>query len=175
ESDDDADNAFRPAGLIQPAHTTVNVSQYLYFLPSSGYHLASGTETHHLTLYRAPSRALVFAAGTIHWSWGVESDHAGYTGLPADPSMRQAMVNLFADMGTQPATKQNGLVLATASTDTSPPTSTVTSPPSGANVTASSQVTVSGTAQDLGGGVVGGVEVSVDGGATWHPAVGREN
>jgi Ricin-type beta-trefoil lectin domain/Immunoglobulin I-set domain len=32
-----------------------------------------------------------------------------------------------------------------------------------------------GTAQDFGGGVVGGDEVSVDGGATWHPAVGRES
>src|SRR5262249_55140870 len=46
---------------------------------------------------------------------------------------------------------------------------------SGTNVTVGSQITVSGTAQDFGGGVVGGVEVSVDGGATWHPAVGREN
>src|SRR5262249_46177506 len=145
------------------------------FSSSSGYYLASGTETHHLSLYRAPSRALVFAAGTIHWSWGIESDHAGYAGSPADPSMRQAMVNLFADMGVQPATLQSGLVPATASTDTSPPTSTVTSPPSETNVTAGSQVTVSGTARDFGGGVVGGVEVSVDGGATWHPTLGREN
>ncbi len=34
-------------------------------------------------------------------------------------------------------------------------------------------VTVTGTASDIGG-AVGGVEVSVDGGATWHPATGRE-
>jgi hypothetical protein len=33
-------------------------------------------------------------------------------------------------------------------------------------------VTISGTASDSGG-VVGGVEVSVDGGASWHPANGR--
>ena len=175
ESDEDVDNGFRPAGLIRLSTTTVSVPQYLYFSPSSGYSTANGTETHHLTLYRAPSRALVFGAGTIHWSWGVESDHAGYIGSPADASMRQAMVNLFADMGAQPATLQSGLVVATASTDISAPSSTVTSPPSGTNVTAGSQVTVSGTAQDFGGGVVGGVEVSVDGGATWHPAVGREN
>jgi hypothetical protein len=31
----------------------------------------------------------------------------------------------------------------------------------------------SGTAQDGGGGVVAAVEVSVDGGRTWHPATGR--
>src|SRR5262249_22016974 len=35
-----------------------------------------------------------------------------------------------------------------------------------------SQVTITGTASDTGG-VVGGVEVSVDGGTTWHPATGR--
>ena len=32
-----------------------------------------------------------------------------------------------------------------------------------------------GTASDGGGGQVGGVEVSVDGGVTWHPANGRAN
>ena len=175
ESDEDVDNGFRPAGLIRLSTTTASVSQYLYFSPTSGYYFANGNETHHLTLYRAPGGALVFGAGTIHWSWGVESDHVGYSGSPADPNMRQAMVNLFAEMGVQPATLQNGLALATASTDTTPPRSTITSPAPGTMVTAGSQVTVSGTAQDFGGGVVGGVEVSVDGGATWHPAVGREN
>ncbi len=175
ESDEDVDNGFRPAGLIHLSTTTVAVSQYLYFSPASGYYFGSGTETHHLTLYRARSGALVFGAGTILWSWGVDSDHAGYTGLPADPNMRQANVNLLADMGAQPATLQMGLVSATASTDTTPPRSTIMSPAPGTTVTAGSQVTVSGTAQDSGGGVVGGVEVSVDGGATWHPAVGREN
>ena len=36
-------------------------------------------------------------------------------------------------------------------------------------------MTVSGTAADTGGGVVGGVEVSTDGGAKWHPATGTTN
>jgi hypothetical protein len=30
----------------------------------------NGTATHHLTLYRAASGALVFGAGTVQWSWG---------------------------------------------------------------------------------------------------------
>src|SRR5262249_35118969 len=34
-------------------------------------------------------------------------------------------------------------------------------------------VTITGTATDAGGGAVAGVEVSLDGGNTWHPAVGR--
>ena len=33
--------------------------------------------------------------------------------------------------------------------------------------------TITGTASDTGGGVVAGVEVSLDGGETWHPARGR--
>jgi len=36
-------------------------------------------------------------------------------------------------------------------------------------------VTITGTATDTGGGVVAGVEVSFDGGTTWHPATGRGN
>ncbi len=38
-------------------------------------------------------------------------------------------------------------------------------------VTAQQTVTITGTATDAGG-LVAGVEVSTDGGATWHPAVG---
>ena len=38
----------------------------------------------------------------------------------------------------------------------------------------SRQEAITGTATDGdGGGIVGGVEVSVDGGQTWHPATGR--
>ena len=62
---------------------------------------------------------------------------------------------------------------ASASIDTAPPSSTITSPVSGTPVQAGSLITISGTASDTGGGVVAGVEVSVDGGTTWHPASGR--
>src|SRR5262249_38072972 len=126
------------------------------------------------TLYRHSSGALVFGAGTVQWSWGLDSDHDRGSAA-ANVSMQQATVNLFADMGVQPATLQSGLILATASTDTTAPTSVITSPTAGANVPPGSSVTISGTATDTGGGVVGGVEVSVDGGTTWHPANGRAN
>ncbi len=89
--------------------------------------------------------------------------------------MQQATVNLFADMGVQPATRQPGLVPATASTDHTAPTSTITAPSAGSSVTSGTIVTITGTAVDSGGGVVGGVEISTDGGTTWHPATGRGN
>src|SRR5205085_9647319 len=70
---------------------------------------------------------------------------------------------------------QPGLVAATASTDTTAPTSAVTSPAAGTALQTGTPVTITGTAADAGGGVVGGVEVSADGGATWHPAAGRSS
>ena len=88
--------------------------------------------------------------------------------------MQQATVNLFADMGAQPATLQAGLVAATASTDTTPPTSTITSPGSRGDASTRGQaVTITGTASGRRRAWSAAVEVSTDGGATWHPANGR--
>src|SRR5262249_2324355 len=105
-------------------------------------------------------------------SGGRDGSHNDAASTP-DPSMQQATVTLRADMKAQPGSLQTGLVAATASTDTTAPTSTTTAPAAGATVQSGSTVTISGTATDAAGGVVAGVEVSVDGGATWHPAVGR--
>src|SRR5262249_14936821 len=131
-----------------------------------------GSSTHALTLYRAASGALVFAAGSVQWSWGLDGDHNDSASTP-DPSMRQATVNLLADMKAQPGSLQSGLVAAIASTDTTPPTSATTAPTAGASLQNGSTVTITGTATDAGGGVVAGVEVSTDGGVTWHPTSGR--
>ncbi len=85
--------------------------------------------------------------------------------------MQQATVNLFADMGVQPHDADvRARRRRRASTDTTPPTSTITSPAAGANLQDGTTVTITGTATDTGGGVVAGVEVSTDGGTTWHPA-----
>ena len=169
EWDVDADNGFRPAGLVPLSTTTLTASTCIL-----GYTIGTCTATHHLTLYRASSGALVFGAGTVQWSWGLDATHSN-AGTPTDPNMQQATVNLLADMGVQPATLQSGVTPAIPSTDTAPPRSTIVSPAPGAIISAGSPVTISGTAGDFGGGVVGAVEVSPDGGKTWHPAAGREN
>jgi hypothetical protein len=175
EWDDDLDNGARPAGSFPLSTTTRSLA--IDYLLDYGSTYGSGTSTHHLMLYRAPSGALVFGAGTVDWAFGLNSNHDDPFGPPPnpDPNMQQATANLLADMGVQPATLQGGLVPASASTDTTPPTSTIVSPASNSNVTAGTTITVSGTASDAGGGVVAGVEVSVDGGTTWHPAFGRGN
>ena len=175
EWDEDLDNGFRPAGLFDLSTATYLLTNDL--LLDEGATYGAGTATHHMTEYRAPSGALVFGAGTIQWSFGLDSTHDDplLAQVPTDINMQQATVNLFADMGAQPATLQAGLLFASASTDKTPPTSTITSPTSGSTVQAGTPVTITGTAVDSGGGVVAGVEVSFDGGNTWHPATGREN
>jgi hypothetical protein len=173
EWDEDLDNGARPTGAFQLSTTTQNLTVDL--LLDYGATYGAGTATHHLMIYRAPSGALVFGAGTVDWAFGLNGNHDDSFGTPPnpDPNMQQAMVNLFADMGIQPATLQGGLIPASASTDTTPPNSTILSPAANSNVTAGTATTVSGTASDTGGGVVAGVEISVDGGTTWHPASGR--
>ena len=172
EWDEDLNNGSRPSGLIRLSTNTVNVSSYLQDLGST---YAPGTATHSLTLYRHSSGALVFSAASIRWSWGLDNNHdqGGASSIPPpDVSMRQATVNLLADMGVQPTTLQPGLTPTSQSTDTLAATSTITSPTAGANVVIGTTVNITGTASDAGGGLVAGVNVSVDGGSTWSAATG---
>src|SRR5690606_20536956 len=111
-------------------------------------------------------------AGTVYWSWGLDSHHDNEP-TPTDPNVQQAMVNLFAEMGVQPATLMQSLAVATQSTDHIAPTTTITAP--GGSLSAAQTYTISGTATDTGGGLVAVVEVSTDGGVTWHRANGYDN
>jgi hypothetical protein len=172
EWDEDLDNGFRPAGLMHLSSTTVDGVEKLQDYGST---YASGTATHTLTLYRDENGggpdSLVFGAGTVQWSWGLDSMH--HRGeAPASPAMQQATANLFADMGVQPGTLQPELRPVSASTDAAAPSAVITSAPG--TVEAGEPVTIAGTASDSGGRVAA-VEVSHDGGRTWHPAAGRES
>ena len=174
EWDEDVDNGARPAGLVRLSSTT---EAGVEVLQDQGNEYDDGTATHSLTLYRdangAGPDALVFGAGTVQWSWGLDDSH-DRGNAPPSADMQQATVNLFADMDSQPGTLQPGLAPASASTDTIAPMAWVD--PADATVTPTplTLTTIRGTAADSGGGRVGAVEVSVDGGASWHPAAGRE-
>jgi hypothetical protein len=171
EWDGAPDNGFSPSGLIYLSKTTLNVSQYLL---DYGTTTGNGTVTHNLTLYRNPtSKALVFGAGTVFWSWGLSTEHDG-PATQVDRNVQQAMVNLLADMSVQPGSLQAGLIAAAKSTDTTPPTSSILTPSAGSSFSQGQPVTISGTASDTGGQVAG-VEVSVDSGATWYRASGTTN
>jgi hypothetical protein len=172
EWDSSPDNGFMPAGLINLSSTTLNVPA---FNTEFGNVDTTGTATHNLVEYRDPtSGALVFGAGTVFWSWGLSNQHDGTSDgnqTSTDPNVQQAMVNLFADMGVQPQTLQASLVIASQSTDHTPSTSTITNV-SSTNMVEGQTVTVSGTATDVGG-VIGGVQISTDGGKTWHITSGQ--
>jgi hypothetical protein len=163
------DNGFQPPGVAQLSRTTVNITAGNYVLLNYGDLYGTGTKTHALTYYRDQiSGALVFGAGTVQWSWGLDDQHSFQTATPtSDVAIKQATVNLLADMGVQPATLQAGLVTAAASTDTTAPTVNITSAPP---TTVGDSYTFSGTVADNGGGQVAGVEASVDNGSTWHSA-----
>ncbi|WP_110182152.1 DUF4082 domain-containing protein [Nocardioides solisilvae] len=169
ESNEDVDNGFRPKGLIRTSTTTGPTPEYLL---DYGLRVAPGTTTHHTTLYRAASGALVFSAGSVQWSWGLDAEHdSSYAPEPADVRMQQAQVNLLADMRAQPTTLMAGLTLASRTTDTTGPVVSISAPAAGSTIRNGDRVTVTGTATDSGGRVAG-VEVSGDGGQTWHPATG---
>ncbi|SEQ13012.1 DUF4082 domain-containing protein [Microlunatus flavus] len=167
ESNEDVDNGSRPAGLIRMSTATGSTPEYLM---DFGNQVQPSTTTHHITLYRAASGALVFSAGTIQWSWGLDSAHDG-AATTADPRMRQATINVLTDMSAPATTPAPGIAAVTPSTDITPPTVSIVSPTAGKDLSEGSLLTVSGTASDVGGQVAG-VEVSVDGGASFHPADG---
>ena len=172
EWDVDADNGFRPPGTFDLSSTTVSgVQPFLDYGTTTG----TGTVTHNMTLYKAPSGARVFGSGTVQWAWGLDDTNAWLSAGPPsgsqpDPNMQQMTVNMFALMGVQPTTLMSGLLAGAASADNTPPASTISSPANNANLSDGSSVTITGTATDSGGGVVAGVEISTDGGSSWHPA-----
>jgi hypothetical protein len=168
EWDEDLDNGARPNGIVHLSSTTVAVPQKIQ---DYGGAFGPGTATHSLTMYRASSGALVFGAGTVQWAWGLDFVHDRGNDAP-DVKVKQATVNLLADMGAQPTSLELGLSAANGTTDTVAPASTITSPGSGASITSGAPVTITGTASDGGGGVVASVQISVDGGATWRDAQG---
>ena len=151
----------------QPAYASSNPAGRITLSDTT-----AGGKNHKMSLYRAPSGALVFGAGTVQWSWGLDATHDRGPS-PIDPKIQQATVNILADMSAQPRTLQSGLVKATKSADATAPTAVITTPADGSRVDPGAAVTISGTATDAGGGRVGGVEVSTDNGATWQPATGR--
>ena len=115
EWDESPDNGFRPAGLISLSTTDADVVE----LPAGLRQQLRARHRHPPpdAVPGAPAARWSSAPAPIQWAWGLDDNHAGGTGT-TDTAVQQATVNLFADMGAQPATLQSGLTAATASTDT---------------------------------------------------------
>jgi len=179
EWDEDLDNGHRPPGLVRLSQTTVN---NLWMMKDYGANYDSGTGTHHLVIYRSKSGSLVFGAGTVQWSWGLDPHHDTETGIPperanptnirvgvdqmgAERDIQQCTLNLFVDMGVAPGVKHlsPGLVWAEPSGDKTPPAVVIT------KFVKTVPHQLQGTATDTGGRVAS-VEFTLDGGLVWHPA-----
>ena len=81
-----------------------------------------GTATHRLTLYRdtnGAGRALVFGAGTVQWSWGLDGEHdRGNAPGPERSRCSRRRSTCSRTCSSSRATLQTGLTRRTASTDT---------------------------------------------------------
>lgn len=172
----------RPAGLVGLSSSGVPIHRQLMENYGASYN-GSGFAIHRLSLYRHEgmngSTALVFGAGTIQWSWGLSSWHDGASinnvNSPIDNNLAQASVNMFADMGVQPATIRAPLVRQGPPSDSDRPTSRILHPLAGRIVDMRKHgLKISGSAVDYSGSVAG-VEVSIDGGVTWRIANGTRN
>ena len=169
EWDEAPDNGFCPQGLIRLSSTTLSVDTYI---KDQGVTEGTAIATHSLTLYKHPSGAIVFGAGTVMWAWGLDPNHdpdpRDSLQTPVDNNVKQAMINLLGDMGISAGSLVSPFMPGLPSTDHTAPTAAISSPASGASLPQNQNVTVTGTCSDVGG-LVAGIEISTDG-STWHPA-----
>jgi hypothetical protein len=144
--------AFEPAGVIPLSRTNVDLpgNEWLQdygmeFGPNPPPGQNDYTEA---VKYRAPSGALVFASGTMQWSWGLgphflNQPEDTYTEAPvesSDPRIQQATYNILSEMGVQPQTP-TGVVLEGSE---GPPTAALSVSPT--TVIAGQNVTLSAAA-----------------------------
>lgn len=170
EWDGDVDNGFRPPGLIRLSATTLDIDSRLL---DFGSNFGAGRAMHNLTLYRHRSGSLVFSTGTVQWAWALDATHDDPDAqrAPVDSRLQQATVNILADMSVRPGSPHDSLVVSEPSSDATPPEAMIEEPVELQEFTFHLPVRISGSAVDEGG-VAAAVEVSTDGGASWHPANG---
>ncbi|WP_229793794.1 N,N-dimethylformamidase beta subunit family domain-containing protein, partial [Salinimicrobium marinum] len=168
---EDGESVTMPFGTIGFEWNPEQV-EYQSFYPK-GRIILSRTEIegkiHQVSLYRHSSGALVFGAGTVQWSWGLDSNH-DRSGSPSSLNMQQATLNLLADMGVQPGSIRPELIPTTGSTDETPPVTTILLPAENSAIPVGRAFTMNGTATDEH--TVAGVEISLDDGFSWVPATG---
>jgi hypothetical protein len=94
------DNGHTPDGLKVLADSPVYGGKLL----DSGRYYGLAETKSNITRYTAASGAIVFAAGTNQWSWGLSQ-------VEPNPIIQQVTYNLLSDMGIQPGTPAASLKL----------------------------------------------------------------
>ena len=134
---------------------------------------APDTVNHALTLYRHTSGALVFGAGTVQWSWGLDAYARPGRHAERRRACSRPRSTCSPTWARSRRTLQSGLVRPRRSIDSTAPTVDDRFPGGRRDAGRRHWRDHQRHGRDAGGGV-GGVEVSVDGGATWRRANGRE-
>ncbi|BCJ61292.1 N,N-dimethylformamidase beta subunit family domain-containing protein [Micromonospora endophytica] len=92
------------------SHVTYSIASGLLLTGPGDEYDSAGTATHRLVVYPGGNGALVFGTGTINWSLGLDSANTYQVGGDnTSKEIRQATINILADMGVTAATLMSGL------------------------------------------------------------------
>ena len=100
-----------PPAIKFLSSTAVNLTGNASNQDGSQYNSSINPCTHYIVAYQT-GEALVVNFGTNQWGWGLSDEHVRGSAV-TNATMRQATVNLLADMDCQPATLETGLTVAT--------------------------------------------------------------
>ena len=103
EWDGVVNNGFTPPGLKILGASTVTPATIATGIPKTA------TQVSHTTRYTHASGAQVFATGSIHWMWGLDSTLIQPPRV--DARAQKFTVNVLAGMGARPATPGAGIVV----------------------------------------------------------------
>ena len=162
--------AHQPANVVKLSSTAIaNGSDQLNWLLDEGRMRSKVSpppgqpNTVNAVKYKAASGALVFASGTMLWSHGLSNE----TQAP----IQQATYNVFSDMGVQPVTPEEDLVLDPGGSNQAPNASFTVSPNP---VKTSTTVTFNGAASSDPNGTIAKYEWDLDGNGSYETNSGTK-
>jgi hypothetical protein len=103
EWDGVVDNGFSPPGLVILGASPVTPAVVATGIPRTA------TQMSHATRYTSSSGGQVFATGSIHWMWSLDSTLVDPPRV--DARAQQFAVNVLGNMGARPATPSSGIVV----------------------------------------------------------------
>ncbi len=163
--------AHQPANVVKLSSTPIaNGSDQLNWLLDEGRMRSTVSpppgqpNTVNAVKYRAPSGALVFATGTMLWSHGLSNEPQG--------PIEQATYNVFSDMGVQPVTPEEDLVLDPGGSNQAPNASFTVGPNP---VKTATTVTFNGAASSDPNGTIAKYEWDLDGDGIYETNTGTKS
>lgn len=108
-------NAYHPpdSGAIRLAQTTHNIDGSFADNNGQGYAGAGDLDWSPVMFLATPTSGVTVSFGTNQWAWGLSNRHDRGAGTSERVQIRQATMNLLADLGALPETTQVDLVTPT--------------------------------------------------------------